>query len=319
VDNGEEKIYKFPSYIFPFHQIHELADQYPIMSEEERAELEHSLITTGQINPITLYKGKIIDGRNRYLVLKELFGKGQLKFKPKFQEYKGSTANLQNVVEALNVHRRHLSTSQKAAIGVKRHLQEQKQLALERQEKGVSLKVGEGGGKTSEAIAKIAGVSTTYIEKAMKVMQDNKMFSYLENGKLNIVDAEIIVSHATPEQKEEIIRMIEYKNALGLKYRISTIKPKKNQLNKKVINKENVTDEPDLQMPAIIVFQKLDLDDDNAQLIKEKIQELNFIMESANKGKSVEIWYKPNLELKGGVETLYKKWKPVRFKNGEQI
>lgn len=142
----------------------------------------------------------------------------------------------------------------------------------------------------------------------------------MENGKLNVVDAEIIVSHATPEQKKEIISMIEYKNALGLKYRISTIKPKKRQSKELA---EDRVDEPEFQIPAIIVLQKLDVDDDNTQLIKEKIKELNTLLASSSKGKCVEIWYKPDLDKKDAfekeIETLHKRWEPTRFQNGEQI
>ncbi len=56
VDNEEKKIYKFPFYRFPRYQIHELADQYPIMSEEERNELEHSLLTAGQARDFSFSK-----------------------------------------------------------------------------------------------------------------------------------------------------------------------------------------------------------------------------------------------------------------------
>lgn len=318
----EDKKFYITRYQLPLYRIHELANRYPMMSDEERAELKQSLITIGQQNPITLYKGEIIDGRNRYLILQELYEKRKLIFEPKFREYNGNVADLPKIVEALNVHRRHLSPSQKAAIGVKNHLRIEKDSAKTRQEKGVSLKIGEGG-KTSEAIAKIVGVSTTYIEKAMKVRLDDQLFPYLENGKLNIVDAEMIASHATPEQKTEIIEMLKNNITLGLRYRISTIKPRKKQVNKAMTNAERRADEPEFQMPAIIILQKFDLDNDNFQLIKEKIEELNVLLESSDQGKCREIWYTQELDtkhdLKGEIEALHKKWEPTRFQNGEQI
>ena len=189
------------------------------------------------------------------------------------------------IVEALNLHRRHLSPSQKAAIGVKTHLKTQSQLAQERQQKGVSVKVSEGG-KTAEAIAKMVGVSSTYVEKAMKVRDDQELFSLLEEGKINIVDAEIVASNATPEQRQEIIDIIKY-NRTGLRYRISSITPRKKQKPKEINSK----------LPAMIVLKNLEGNDDTTQLIKQKIKELSMLLESVESGDSNEIWYEPCTEL----------------------
>lgn len=274
-ENGKIMITK---YVLPFHQIHELADRYPLMSDEEREALKQSLLKSGQINPIMLFNNEIIDGRNRYLVMKELAEKGQLSFEPNIRSYQCKEEDLPQIVEALNVHRRHLSPSQKAAIGVKTHLKVQRQLAQERQQKGVSVKVS-GGSKTAEAIAKLVGVSTTYVEKAMKVKPDKELFSLLEKGKINVIDAEIVASNATPEQRQEIIEKIKY-NQSGLRYRISSITPRKKQKPK----------ESDVDLPAMIVLKNLEGDDETTKLIKQKIKELSELLACVESGESKEIW-----------------------------
>lgn len=281
-ENNKILINKF---VLPFHRIHELADRYPLMNDEERAALKQSLLKSGQINPILLYDDEIIDGRNRYLVMQELAVKGQLIFKPKIKNFPCNEEDLPKIVEALNVHRRHLSPSQKAAIGVKTHLEVQKKLAEKRQQKGVSLNISEGG-KTAEVIAKLVGVSTTYVEKAIKVRHDQELFSLLEEGKINVADAEIIASHATPEQREEIIDIIKY-NWPGLRYRISSITPRKKQRPKEL----------DFKLPGIIVLKNLEGDDETTKLIKQKLQELSILLESVEDEDSKGIWYEPSVEL----------------------
>jgi hypothetical protein len=299
-------------YRLPHYRIHELADKYPMMSEEEKTELGHSLRTVGQQAPIWLLDGEIIDGRNRYLIYAKWSEEGTLNVEPKFQEYKGDKTKLEDVIEALNVHRRHLTPSQKAAIGVKNHLRIQRDFANERQQSGVSLKISEGG-KTSEVISKIVGVSTTYVEKAMKVVTDKDLFKHLENGQLNINDADIIASHATPDQKAEIVTMLNNNQRLGLKSRIAAIKPRKKH--------KKIDEKSESPLPSMIIFQNLDL---NNELVKEKIQELNNILAaSAAPQDSIEIWYKPDTdatsEFKNEINRWHKKWNPIRFHNGKQI
>lgn len=51
---------------------HELAGMHPKMSEEDYTRLKLSIESIGQKEPVLLYKGKLIDGRNRLRACKEL-------------------------------------------------------------------------------------------------------------------------------------------------------------------------------------------------------------------------------------------------------
>lgn len=51
---------------------HLLSAMYPSMPDDQASGLENSLRTKGQINPIVLYKGKVIDGWERYMKLLKL-------------------------------------------------------------------------------------------------------------------------------------------------------------------------------------------------------------------------------------------------------
>lgn len=52
--------------------IHDEALATPRMTEDQYESLKQDIIENGQIDPVLLYRGKIVDGRHRYLILCEL-------------------------------------------------------------------------------------------------------------------------------------------------------------------------------------------------------------------------------------------------------
>jgi hypothetical protein len=92
----------------PFHDD---AALFPLMEEEELRALADDILAHGQRNPARRYKGKIIDGRNRVLAC-DLAG-----VEPWIIDWDGPGDPLDYIVSE-NLYRRHLTTAQKAAIGV---------------------------------------------------------------------------------------------------------------------------------------------------------------------------------------------------------
>ena len=88
--------------LFTFHQH---ADRMPMMGDEEFDQLVENLKEIGLQNPIVLYEGQILDGRNRYL------GCVKAGVPLKFIEFDGEDPVA--FVHAVNVHRRHLTVEQK--------------------------------------------------------------------------------------------------------------------------------------------------------------------------------------------------------------
>lgn len=87
-------------------QIHPLAEAIPATSAEEYQALRDSIAESGLHDAITLYEGKILDGRHRERACHEL------KVPPRYEEYEGQEPHL--LVLARNVARRHLTPSQRA-------------------------------------------------------------------------------------------------------------------------------------------------------------------------------------------------------------
>jgi len=94
------------------YTFHEAANLFPMMNEEEFNNLKIDISANGLREPIWLYEGKIIDGRNRYNACQETA------MPASFREWDGVGSLLQFVV-SLNLNRRHLSQSQKAAMALK--------------------------------------------------------------------------------------------------------------------------------------------------------------------------------------------------------
>lgn len=89
-------------------ELHPLCTFFPRMSDEEFNLLKDSLQTNGQTHPIYTLDGMILDGGNRYRALCELG------IEPMIVEYQGP--NPTQFILSSNLHRRHLTQGQSAAI-----------------------------------------------------------------------------------------------------------------------------------------------------------------------------------------------------------
>ncbi len=92
-------------------EFHPLAALFPLMQGEEFEELKKDIADNGLKEAIRLYEGKILDGRNRYRACEELG------FRPAYKDWDGIGSALGYIV-SLNLKRRHLNASQRAAIAV---------------------------------------------------------------------------------------------------------------------------------------------------------------------------------------------------------
>jgi hypothetical protein len=89
----------------PFHP---LADLFPLLQAVEFDELVADIKANGLREPIVLYQGQVLDGRNRYRACEAA------DVEPHFRKYDGDDPLA--YVTSLNLHRRNLTTEQKREV-----------------------------------------------------------------------------------------------------------------------------------------------------------------------------------------------------------
>lgn len=92
-------------------EIHPIAELFPRMTRDEFAELRESIQSIGLQEPIWTLNGQVIDGRERLRACVELG------VRPTFRE-RSNGDGLAMFVVAQNLRRRHLTSSQRAALAV---------------------------------------------------------------------------------------------------------------------------------------------------------------------------------------------------------
>ena len=97
--------------ILQAYEFHPLANIFPLIEGQAYQDLMADILKYGVREPIWLYEGKILDGRNRYRAATAM----RVEFET--SEYTGD--NPVAFVVSLNLHRRHLNESQRGMVAAK--------------------------------------------------------------------------------------------------------------------------------------------------------------------------------------------------------
>jgi len=209
------------------YEFHEYANIFPMLDEKEMEALRADVEVNGQINRIILYQGKILDGRNRYTVC-EMLG-----IEPDVIEYPGDDPI--GLVLSQNLHRRHLTTSQRAIIAAK----------LAGLPEGRPKKTTENSVVLPSDAAKAAQfkVSEDSIQQARKVIKNAvpEVVKAVESGKLTVSAAATLVEKP-PEQQRTILAKSEQGAKIGKDGKIRPAEYKKRTPKKTVAQEPADTD-----------------------------------------------------------------------------
>lgn len=130
--------------------VHPVADLFPMMSETEFSLFVNDISAKGQLVPILMHNGTMLDGRNRYAACKVV------KRPPVFVEFDGSEHTATEYIISLNARRRHLTEDRVVAICAEA-LPHYRKEAAERK-KAAQFKKGQSGnpsGKTKRHLGTV--------------------------------------------------------------------------------------------------------------------------------------------------------------------
>jgi ParB-like chromosome segregation protein Spo0J len=155
-------------------EFHEYANLFPMMDEDRRQGLVESIKRNGQRDPITTYKGLILDGRNRYLACQAAG------VEPRFSPLVGEDP-LQFVIDK-NFERRDLTVGQRSAIA----------LDLATLQRGRPSENAQNCAITQDAAAKKMRVSRTSLQSAKRVRDQGgpELLEAVKQGVITLSEAE---------------------------------------------------------------------------------------------------------------------------------
>jgi hypothetical protein len=200
---------------------HPIADVWPMMDEAKLAELADDIRKNGQLVPVWLYEGKILDGRNRWAACK-IAG-----VEPKTKDYTGDEPTAFAV--SLNDRRRHMNKGSLAAVAAelepffaadanrrKKATEGRPRKSEQKPEEKVP-QVLERQPQARQEAAKSVGVNDRYVSDAKKVKTEApEVFERLKAGKITLQDAKREVAKKPTDEwrKDERDRQVQVQDGL---------------------------------------------------------------------------------------------------------
>ena len=202
-------------------QAHPAASMFPMIPQDELEALSADIGANGLLDPVVLFQGKILDGRNRAKAC-EMAGVRveTVAWRPRNGE--GPIA----YAIAKNLHRRHLSASQRAALAVEVLPKLEAEARAAKATAGASSAPGRPAEKdgqkvdqvsreprASDRAAELLGTNRQYVSDAKKISQDApELLEKVKTGELNIREARAQAKakvDSDNSQKEELWKDIE--------------------------------------------------------------------------------------------------------------
>jgi phage N-6-adenine-methyltransferase len=179
---------------------HPLAKIFPLLEGAAFDELVADIKAHGLREPICLYGGQVLDGRNRYRACLETG------VEPCFIVYEGGDPLA--FVISLNLKRRHLDESQRAVVAAR----------LANLQRGDNQHAPIGACSISQVdAAGMLNVSRRNVQRAKQVIDDGapELVGAVERGAVSVSAAADIARHATKEEQRKIISACDAKEILA--------------------------------------------------------------------------------------------------------
>lgn len=195
------------------YQDHPIAALFPLMTEPELKELAKDIGERGQREPIILHQTKILDGRNRY---RACLMAGR---EPVLTTYHG-TDPIRDVL-SWNLHRRHLTTSQRGMVAQAALPMLEAQAKERQRDAGIHGAEGGRGNKKTLTVnspegymsaesttqaGELLGVSGDTVKKAKRIAQaDPELAAKVRDGEMSLHAADQVVKQRKQEESAPLV------------------------------------------------------------------------------------------------------------------
>lgn len=173
------------------YSLHPAAELFPVMDEAAFAALVADIAAHGQREPILIFDGQVIDGRHRLRACE------QLGLEPLVRQVSAGDGDPFGLVVSLNLHRRHLTESQRAMVASK--------LA--------NLPLGSNQhaqicAPSQEGAAQMLGVSRRLVQHARAVAENGsaELVAAVESGELAVSTAAHLAHLPADDQREVLAK-----------------------------------------------------------------------------------------------------------------
>lgn len=183
--------------------IHPVVNLFPPLEGDDLDDLARNIEDHGVLEPVWIFNGQLIDGRNRQTALaianrrRKETGRSQWPLPSRDWHGQGS---LVEFVISLNLHRRHLTTSQRAMLGttalpmIEEEAHQRQKAALKAGAQSPLAQYCANGEnkakneKSSEVAARLVGVGHRTMENAKKVKEEGgeELVKAVREGKLTV-------------------------------------------------------------------------------------------------------------------------------------
>jgi len=191
-------------------EVHEAAEIFPEMDAECFGRLRTSILDNGQLDPIVLFQGKIIDGRHRHKACIQTGIATATRNIEDDASYKPDKFDAIEYVVATNAARRHLTSSQLAMVGQKAKSFYADEAKERMAAGGGDKKSGvetlphpiEGIGRARDKAAAAVGVSGRLVDAADKVVKQGtpELAAAVKSGKVSVTKAAKIAKAPKEDQ-----------------------------------------------------------------------------------------------------------------------
>ena len=185
------------------YDAHPLADKIPLMSDEEFETLKEDIRKNGQQQPIIIHEGQVIDGRHRQRACLELG------IEPEIKAWDGS-GSLIALIYSLNICRRHLTPSQRAALGVEllpaleAENEELRRKKISFSRTNETSQIFDPSQRSDERAAELVNANRQYIADAKAIKQQApEKFEAIKSGALTITEAKRTLKEERREQRRQ--------------------------------------------------------------------------------------------------------------------